>query len=111
MNRNLFHLILIVFLLTGCTMAPNYTRPETPVPAQWPTGAAYKDAKPSASALAATDLPWRDFFTDERLQKIIGITLDNNRDLRVAALNVERALALCTAFREPSCCLQSMRLG
>jgi multidrug efflux system outer membrane protein len=39
-------------------------------------------------------LPWREFFTDERLQKIIGIALDNNRDLRLAALNVEKARAL-----------------
>jgi len=47
-----------------------------------------------ASAPAAPELPWREFFADERLQKIIGIALDNNRDLRVAALNVERARAL-----------------
>jgi multidrug efflux system outer membrane protein len=39
-------------------------------------------------------LSWREFITDERLQKIIGIALNNNRDLRLAALNVERARAL-----------------
>jgi multidrug efflux system outer membrane protein len=39
-------------------------------------------------------LPWREFFTDGRLQEIIGIALKNNRDLRLAALNVERARAL-----------------
>ena len=38
--------------------------------------------------------PWRKFFTDEKLQKIIETALTNNRDLRVAALNVERARAL-----------------
>jgi multidrug efflux system outer membrane protein len=75
-------------------MAPKYTRPEAPVPAQWPTGPAYKETKFAASAPAAAELPWRDFFTDERLQKVIAIALDNNRDLRVAALNVERARAL-----------------
>jgi multidrug efflux system outer membrane protein len=75
-------------------MAPNYTRPEAPVPAEWPTGTAYNQTKSAASAPAAVELPWREFFTDERLQKIIGIALDNNRDLRVAALNVEQARAL-----------------
>jgi multidrug efflux system outer membrane protein len=80
--------------VSGCTMAPRYTRPDAPVPAQWPTGAAYKETKSATSAPVAAELPWREFFTDERLQKIIGIALDNNRDLRVAALNVERARAL-----------------
>jgi len=75
-------------------MAPKYTRPDAPVPAQWPIGAAYKETKSAATAPAALKVPWREFFTDERLQKIIGIALDNNRDLRVAALNVERARAL-----------------
>jgi multidrug efflux system outer membrane protein len=75
-------------------MAPKYTRPDAPVPAQWPAGAAYNETKSAASVPAASELPWREFFTDERLQKIIGIALDNNRDLRVAALNVERARAL-----------------
>jgi len=95
MNREWFLLLVIlVFLQGGCTMAPKYTRPDAPVPAQWPSGAAYKETNSAASAPAATELPWREFFTDERLQKIIGIALDNNRDLRVAALNVERARAL-----------------
>ena len=103
-------LVIIVFLLGGCTMAPKYTRPDAPVPAQWPTGAAYNETKSAASAPAAAELPWREFFTDERLQKIIEIALNNNRDLRVAALNVERARALY-GIREPSCCLRSMRSG
>jgi multidrug efflux system outer membrane protein len=96
MNRKWFLLLgIIVFLLGGCTLAPKYTRPDAPVPAQWPTGAAYKETKSAASAApAASELPWREFITDERLQKIIETALNNNRDLRVAALNVERARAL-----------------
>lgn len=95
MIRNLFSfLALTALLLTGCTMAPKYSRPEAPVPAAWPSGPAYKEAPSAKGAPAATDLPWREFFTDERLQKIIATALENNRDLRVAALNVERARAL-----------------
>jgi multidrug efflux system outer membrane protein len=39
-------------------------------------------------------LPWREFLTDERLQKTIEMALNNNRDLRLAALNVEKARAI-----------------
>jgi multidrug efflux system outer membrane protein len=95
MNRNLFLLLsIIISLLGGCTLAPKYSRPASPVPADWPTGASYNETKPAASAPTVTDLPWREFFTDERLQKVIETALNNNRDLRVAVLNVEKARAL-----------------
>jgi multidrug efflux system outer membrane protein len=75
-------------------MAPKYTRPEAPVPAAWPSGSAYDNAQASPGAPAAAELTWREFFTDERLRRIIETALNNNRDLRVAALNMERARAL-----------------
>lgn len=81
-------------LLGGCSLAPKYTRPDAPVPASWPAGPAYDNAPVSAGAPAAEELPWRQFFTDERLRKVVEMALDNNRDLRTAALNVERARAL-----------------
>lgn len=82
-----------VAFLGGCTLAPKYTRPEAPVPATWPGGAAYDNAQASPGAPAAAGLAWREFFTDDRLRKVIETALNNNRDLRVAALNVERARA------------------
>jgi multidrug efflux system outer membrane protein len=95
MTRKLFSLLAITaVLLTGCTMIPKYTRPEAPVPAVWPSGPAYKETPATQAAPAAADLQWREFFADTRLQTIIAKALDNNRDLRVAALNVERARAL-----------------
>jgi len=94
MKRKLFLLFGIVILLTGCTLIPKYTKPEAPVPSSWPSGPAYKETKATPGAPGATDLKWREFFTDERLQKIIETALNNNRDLRVAALTVERARAL-----------------
>jgi multidrug efflux system outer membrane protein len=78
--------------LAGCTLIPEYTRPEPPIQAQWPTGTAYEKAYTAGSAPA--DLPWRSYFTDPRLQALIETGLQNNRDLRTAALNVERARAL-----------------
>ena len=75
-------------------MIPKYKRPEAPIPGQWPSGAAYPVTKPMAGTLEATQLKWQEFFTDPKLQKIIETALKNNRDLRLAALNVERARAL-----------------
>ena len=87
-------LILITLLPGGCTLAPEYKRPTSPVPADWPTGAAYQPAGAASNAPMASELKWHEFFTDETLQKIIAMALENNRDLRLAALNVERARAL-----------------
>ena len=75
-------------------MIPQYARPEAPIPTDWPSGPAYGGSRSTPDAPSAADLRWRDFFTDERLQKIIETALQNNRDLRVAALNVERARAI-----------------
>ena len=85
---------LAALSLAACTMTPKYTRPTAPVPQNWPTGAAYQETQSAESAPKVSELPWREFFTDERLQKIIETALNNNGDLRLAALNVERAAAL-----------------
>ena len=84
-----------LLLLTGCTMAPSYTRPAAPVPAAWPSGPAYKttDAAKAAGKQAA-DIPWKDFFIEPRLRQVIELALTNNRDLRVAALNIDKTRAL-----------------
>jgi multidrug efflux system outer membrane protein len=47
----------------------------------------------TASAPAATEVKWQDFYTDDKLRQVIGLALKNNRDLRVAVLNVEKAMA------------------
>jgi outer membrane protein, multidrug efflux system len=71
--------------LAGCSLAPRYERPEAPVARDWP-------AAPGPAGTASTeprDLGWRDVFGDARLQALVALALENNRDLRVAALNVE----------------------
>jgi len=86
-------------LATGCTLAPHYVRPDAPVSATFPTGEAYRGqasnaesgtrAGTRAGALAASDIGWRDFLGDPQLQKLVELALRNNRDLRVAVLNIE----------------------
>lgn len=95
MNKKLLFLVgAIVVILGGCTLAPQYSRPDAPIPAGWPSGVAYQESHAVTNASDATHLKWREFLTDERLQQVIDTALNNNRDLRLAALNVERARAL-----------------
>jgi len=95
MNRQLLFLLLgIVLFVGGCTLAPKYTQPKAPIPTQWPRGAAYKDTRAIPGATTVPELKWKDFFVDKRLQEIIETALKNNLDLRLAALNIERARAL-----------------
>ncbi len=83
-----------LLLLTGCTMAPSYTRPAAPVPAAWPTGPAYKaPADATTAGKQAADIPWQDFFIEPHLRQVIELALKENRDLRVAVLNIEKTRA------------------
>ncbi|MFM6829960.1 MAG: TolC family protein, partial [Novosphingobium sp.] len=83
---------LPAFALAACNLAPTYVRPEAPVAPNLPQGAAYP-ALPAGDSTADA-LGWRAFFTDARLQQVIAKALTDNRDLRVALANVERARAL-----------------
>ena len=78
--------------LGACSMIPAYERPAAPVPASFPQ-AQPTPAATDAVAPAVDTLAWRDYFADVRLQRTIELALANNRDLRVAALNIERARA------------------
>jgi len=92
MNRRLAILLAGIGLVAGgCSLAPEYLRPEAPIPVEWPRGEAYQAIPESPFA---SDLSRQAFFTDGKLQKVIGIALENNRELRLAAQNVLRARAL-----------------
>ena len=75
-------------LATACSLEPGYQRPASPVPQSWPEA-----VTPAAGQTAVAEIGWRDFFTDPQLQQLIALALQNNRDLRVAALNVQAAQA------------------
>ena len=76
--------------LGACSMMPVFERPAAPVPASFPQAA---PTEATAVAPLADTVAWRDYFADERLREVIALALENNRDLRVAALNIERARA------------------
>lgn len=77
-------LLLAATALSGCSLAPKYERPATPVPPSWPVGDAY--LRQSEAALPT--VRYTDIFRDARLQQLIAQALVNNRDLRVAAANI-----------------------
>ena len=80
--------LALAAVLSACTLAPKYEQPAAPV------AAAYEgvDTAP-ANAVPATEIGWKDFFPDPELRDLIGRALLNNRDLRIATLNVEAARA------------------
>ncbi|KAB2874008.1 MAG: AdeC/AdeK/OprM family multidrug efflux complex outer membrane factor [Ideonella sp.] len=88
MNRPTTLLALTAALLAcGCSLMPAYERPASPVPEAYPA------AQAAAAAPAAADIDWRDFYADPKLRQTIELALANNRDLRVAVLNIESARA------------------
>lgn len=92
MKRTPFVLVTAALVLAGCTMIPKYNRPGLPVPASWPEPTAATG--PAQGAPLASDIGWETYFGDPKLRQVIGLALANNRDLRIAALNIERAEAL-----------------
>lgn len=77
--------VSLALLLSACALTPPLARPDPALPE------AYADS-PDAAGNAA-DLGWRQMFGDPRLQRLITIALDNNRDLRIAMLNVDAVRA------------------
>ncbi|MCA8003207.1 efflux transporter outer membrane subunit [Burkholderia metallica] len=90
--------LAVALFAAGCTMAPHYKRPDAPVAQAYPAGGVYATqpgaaGARSANGQAAIAIGWREFFVDPRLQRLIEIALNNNRDLRVSVLNIEAARA------------------
>jgi multidrug efflux system outer membrane protein len=79
-----FAFLLPVLALGACTMTPHYRQPALAVADAWPVA-------PDASGASAGGLPWKQVFLDARLQRVIDRAVANNRDLRIAVLNIKKA--------------------
>lgn len=84
--------VAVALALGGCTLIPDYERPQAPVEADWPKGPAYGENRDGGTPAAS--LGWQQFFRDPALTRLIDQALENNRDLRQAALNVQAYRAL-----------------
>ena len=87
-TKLLLPLCLAATTLTACSLEPAYVRPTAPVTAQWPVAST---ARESGEQPRTTDIGWRSMFRSPKLQSLIEESLANNRDLRIATLNIEAA--------------------
>lgn len=94
MKINAALIFAMMIVLSGCSLAPEYHRPDAPIPQSWPQGEAYSDTATQDNLPAPLFLKWDAFFTDPGLQWVVQTALNNNRDLRLAILNVEKTAAL-----------------
>lgn len=76
-----------LLLLGACHFAPPHAQPPLPTP---PVYLAATDSD-VASGVRATDIAWREFFRDPRLDTLIGTALRSNRDLVIAVEQIEVA--------------------
>jgi outer membrane protein, multidrug efflux system len=89
-------IVALMTVISACSLQPVYQRSAAPVSAAFPAGEAYKTAPasaPGSTVLPAADIGWRNFLADPRLQQLVELALQSNRDLRVAALNVAQVQA------------------
>ncbi|MFS2016562.1 efflux transporter outer membrane subunit [Massilia sp. CT11-108] len=86
--------LALALVLAGCVnLAPKYERPQAPVAGAFPTVEGTVNSGNAVANEAPAAIAWQRFFTDPRLQQLITLALENNRDLRVAILNIEAARA------------------
>lgn len=86
MNKTTLTVLAGALLSGACgSLAPTEVRPDAVLPQTW--------SAPSTAQASAATQGWREFISDAKLQKLIALALQNNRDLRVAALNVEKTQA------------------
>src|ERR1700730_3124168 len=87
--RKSFIALTLAFLLTGCTVGPNYHRPAIQTPDTFRS----PSPTPANDRASLADLKWWEVFKDEKLQDLERVALTQNYDLRDAAARVEAARA------------------
>lgn len=97
---------LTLTLMAGCSQIGDYQRPDSHLPPQW------QESGLGAGTLHATQIEWRAFFQDPRLQTLIADALQHNSDLKIALARVSETRAqygIASADRLPSANLSGTR--
>lgn len=84
--RGLFFCVLII--QTGCSLVPRFNRPALPTAECFPRNPC------EGECTNICEIYWEDFFADPRLQELIKLGLENNRDLRVTIARMEEAIGI-----------------
>ncbi len=92
MRRNIGVTIISLAVLCSCSFIPKYKRPAIPVEKKFPEKGVYKNIS-FGNETNISKIKWQDFIKDPKLKEIVKLALKNNRDLRLAILNVEQARA------------------
>lgn len=95
MTAPFFFMAGALLCMAGCSsMSPKYSQPALPVPAEWPKTDTSRTEAAKVDQKATAEISWQEFIVDVKLQKLIALAIKNNRDLKVASLNIERSRAL-----------------
>ncbi|PMP70487.1 MAG: multidrug transporter, partial [Calditerrivibrio nitroreducens] len=90
MKKRMMVPFLFLFFLSSCSFIPEYSKPDLPIPQKFPSDGVYANINFDNSS-EVYNLKWQEFFSDEKLKKIIELGLKNNKDLKIAAFNLESA--------------------
>ncbi|MBI9093052.1 MAG: efflux transporter outer membrane subunit [Desulfobacterium sp.] len=85
-------MIVAALMVSGCSLAPTYQRPENVTAPDWSSIQGGASTKTDQGLV--TDIPWKTFFLSQDLQTVIQTALSNNRDLKKAVLSVQKTQAL-----------------
>ncbi|KJR97113.1 MAG: hypothetical protein VR65_24395 [Desulfobulbaceae bacterium BRH_c16a] len=102
--RSRFVFLFIALSLAGCTVGPDYQRPDLSLPDS------YRNAVASPALQAIAGLPWWQVFADPTLKDLIATALVGNLDVKLAAARVQEAKALFAGARSPALPLVSAGL-
>ena len=89
--RSLIAFSLVMLLLSGCTVGPNYKRPSVDVPGTYRGAVPQEAQQPAAESLG--DQKWWEVFQDKQLQDLVHTALQQNYDVRIAATRILQAQA------------------
>ncbi|MBU0973330.1 MAG: efflux transporter outer membrane subunit [Proteobacteria bacterium] len=95
MSNRIIAIAVLLVLISGCTLIPGYQQPKLSVPETWPQGQAYPPAGTTARTADAhvSDIAWKDYFLSDTLNALIERALENNPNLKLALLTIEKAKA------------------
>ena len=90
-----FAAIILVLLVTGCKVGPNYKRPVLATPDQYRGVAPDLSNQPGTQPFA--EMQWETVFQDETLRALIREALANNYDMQIAASRILHELGVTPA--------------